>query len=745
MNNHNIRKRRPHGHHEAPAVVPVAHHPSPFITTSTSAGLSLLDVFSQDEINILHQAATVLNCSLPQLYSLDNRHHSTHHLQYTTSPSYNISCKRPRLIIDGSTMPSRGRSPSLDQGPYDPQTGPLTGFTAGQEPSRLTQCLASFTVCSPCITCDPQGYASIPAPTSYETYEYGEARPFLQPRLAPSLPPPSSLPQDQSNVFSCGDSAVAWQTFQNYPSLQTDRSITQPMTSHEEMVYPEPVPIQGYAEQCDVHSSSSSSASSQVGGATPYSTLAQGPSGGMRRYSAIQSRSQAQMSIEDNEHPVPRSPGDLDIVQPNQRPPPSKRGPFKDPRDREKTAETRRIGSCIRCRMQRIRCEANPADKLGVCLTCQKVSSGLIWRLPCLRYKITDVKLFKPGQVKGYEWTKRWNEGGADDILNWASTETKQVKLTEGYIQATVNLRVRQFIPVKDDKLRRTWVVNGVTREVEIPAYAIVNLEEAKGIYSNYINHNIADFCRSALSGKDKLLVGTYSMAIRIVRDAKADPKEKEALKKALQLWMAVRMTTRSTVIVGEETLGMRHDIMDETSSLQGKIPLPPVMGAQIELVLIHQIQSTLRREILEHLQSMTQANKQQTWFVTYLITFILLHNVALLCHHDAGYAKKHGMKTRFAREGMVREYQTGANILLAYFHYCNKGIFPFSMKCKDQDLRNLAGLDDPRTNFIRTTRLMIEKHRPSWVQMRQANDYGNDLYYISQLYQENWEPQATI
>lgn len=45
----------------------------------------------------------------------------------------------------------------------------------------------------------------------------------------------------------------------------------------------------------------------------------------------------------------------LDVVFPNQRRPPARRGPFQDPTQREQTAQTRRIGSCIRCRMQRIR------------------------------------------------------------------------------------------------------------------------------------------------------------------------------------------------------------------------------------------------------------------------------------------------------------------------------------------------------------------------------------------------------
>lgn len=45
-------------------------------------------------------------------------------------------------------------------------------------------------------------------------------------------------------------------------------------------------------------------------------------------------------------------------VRPHQRPPAARRGPFKDESDRKKTAQTRRDGCCIRCRMQRIRVSA---------------------------------------------------------------------------------------------------------------------------------------------------------------------------------------------------------------------------------------------------------------------------------------------------------------------------------------------------------------------------------------------------
>lgn len=57
----------------------------------------------------------------------------------------------------------------------------------------------------------------------------------------------------------------------------------------------------------------------------------------------------------------------FDILLPNQRG--GKRGPFKDPSLREQTAQTRKMGSCIRCRMQRIRVSVLPIK-----LKCQKLS-----------------------------------------------------------------------------------------------------------------------------------------------------------------------------------------------------------------------------------------------------------------------------------------------------------------------------------------------------------------------------------
>lgn len=602
-----------------------------------------------------------------------------------------------------------------------------------EETQGFARCLTSITSCSPCSIAAYDAPAYVPAPVMHNYPYMQEKLPYRDDEPSSSQYPASSVHMDPYRTVE-----LETPTLSSYPALQPSRAmITQPSTRTETMVYHNLGANCEHAEHqhTDTHAAANHMCLTQPANESETHGL------DVDQYEAMRPTQPQGSPVFGNAE----TSRELDIVLSSQRPPAAKRGPFRSNDERERTAETRKIGSCIRCRMQRIRCEIDPDDKHGTCLTCQRVSSVKIWRLPCLRYKITDVRLFKPGPVKGYEWTRRWTEGVPGDISLWESPDTKWVRVTEGYTNHSIMLRVRKFVPQDGDSLSRTWVANGQKREVQIPAYAIVNLDEAKSAYNEYIKSGYFDCCKSILRSKAKLLHATYMMAMKAAQDRQTPEKERELLTKALRLWMAIRLTTKSTVIVGNETLGMTRDIMDQTSPLHGQIPLPPVMGAQIELVLIHQIQSALRRELLENLQAMTQANKHKTWFTTYLVTFILLHNVALLCQHDAGYARKHGIKTRFARQDMVQEYQIGANILLAYYHYCTKGVYPFSPDCKDQDLSTLAELDESKTKVVLATRKVVKEHRNQWAKIRQSADYENDMFYISQLYEEQWSPLPTI
>ncbi|KAL6902604.1 hypothetical protein GGI43DRAFT_402305 [Trichoderma evansii] len=423
-----------------------------------------------------------------------------------------------------------------------------------------------------------------------------------------------------------------------------------------------------------------------------------------------------------------------------------KRGPFRDQALREQTAQTRRMGSCLRCRMQRIRCEFDVPG--GCCLPCKKVENTKAARLPCLRYKITDMTLYKTGQVPGYEWTQRWTKGTSDPIQLWASSEIRTVYVSVCHSKERLPLKVRRFVPQQGDKLERTWAYGGAKKSALIPPYALVDVEAGTSAYTAYIRSSMKDIFQTMLGSTNDLLYKTYLLAYRMWQ--KEGQKEErtsevfELLNWTLRLWVAIRLSTTSAFIVGEETLDMPANILDESSPDHGKIPLPPVMGAQMDMILIHHIQNKLRHELLDNLQKVMLRNKPTSWLVTYLVSFILLHNIALITKHDASYAKKHGMNRRFAREEKVREYHMGANVILAHFHYCNKGRVPFSEHCEDKDLRALAQLDEEKIQFVRATRALVQRHQQEWKEMRSKEKYEDDYFFVSQLFDEKWQPSST-
>lgn len=233
-----------------------------------------------------------------------------------------------------------------------------------------------------------------------------------------------------------------------------------------------------------------------------------------------------------------------------------------------------------------------------------------------------------------------------DDISTWSSSEMVYINVTEGYSGLSVQLRVRRFEPQDGDKLDRSWISNGVKKSVTIPPFAIVDMEAARTSFDHYIKQAVIPCCKNLLGPEDGLLSRTYNLAIQLMTRVTTPLVERRLIKSTLELWMSVRLTTKSFEIVGEETLGMpRNLIRDQTNSLCGKIPLPPVMGAQLDSVLIHQLQPQLRRKTLDELQKMVLENKINTWLTLYLVIFILLHNTALITRHDAEYAKKHGLK----------------------------------------------------------------------------------------------------
>lgn len=425
---------------------------------------------------------------------------------------------------------------------------------------------------------------------------------------------------------------------------------------------------------------------------------------------------------------------------------PTPRRPFRNHHDRQQTAETRKLTACIRCRMQRIRCIVDPENPTGVCLTCKKVLRPKLCKGPCLRYKLTDVRLFREGPLAtGFEYSHRWPSLKMENITAWASPEIKTICITQDYgNESGMKFKVREFIPMEGDTLVRWWFDGKSKKSVPVSNYAIVDMDAALRAFKQYIISDGPEFFKDVLRNSDRLLWSTYTETIRASKIAKTGA-EKQLLQMVLQLWVTVRMMAKSCRISGPETLGMSSDMIDKTSPMHGKIPTPPVLDVQTETIITQQLQIPLRTKVLELLQQLTLAQKPSNWFCIYLCTFVLLHNCSLLTTHDMGYAIKKGLKRKHARLDMVQELHSGANVLLAHFHYSCKTFRPFDLDWKAEETTSMAELDNDQVSFVRQTASYVKFNELRFQQILEKGAYDDEHFFIAQLYESDWKPKTTI
>jgi len=184
-----------------------------------------------------------------------------------------------------------------------------------------------------------------------------------------------------ASLFACDDPIMA-QYLQDYPVLQPTRVMgSQPTTSRESMIYPgspsgnkyftntdDPrnatgLGIQGTAQVVSPEDRSDAIAAAFASELNSPSYGRQGSFVGLpqqqqqqHRYNMLHGYGPPDSLLKcDPESLDMQARSGFDAVFPHQRTPSARRGPFKDHDQRERTAHTRKIGSCIRCRMQRIR------------------------------------------------------------------------------------------------------------------------------------------------------------------------------------------------------------------------------------------------------------------------------------------------------------------------------------------------------------------------------------------------------
>ena len=94
------------------------------------------------------------------------------------------------------------------------------------------------------------------------------------------------------------------------------------------------------------------------------------------------------------------------------------------------------------------------------------------------------------------------------------------------------------------------------------------------------------------------------------------------------------RLISKSfNIISGHEALELRP-IRDPSSPLYGRIPIPPMLDAQMDSILMGFMKSRQRRG-LSKLKAMMMSHSKENWFMIYLTIIVLLSNLEFLYEHQ--------------------------------------------------------------------------------------------------------------
>ncbi|KAI2607812.1 hypothetical protein GGR54DRAFT_619657 [Hypoxylon sp. NC1633] len=428
--------------------------------------------------------------------------------------------------------------------------------------------------------------------------------------------------------------------------------------------------------------------------------------------------------------------------------------------ENRRTADrTRKLKACIRCRMQKIKCLPDPEDAEGEnCLTCRKInleSKKVIHKLPCLRWKITEVVLFREG---GLNLTKRWTGVKMKDLRpqDWASDQIRTIKITIGYRREPLVLRVRKFKPNNTDITWKNWVDSkGTKRTIQIEPYALADIWKTAREYDNYVYHyaSLAVFEYSQDPKVDRTVRDTYEAALNYVKSLdkrpfhsmKGDVDVSRFFYQYFRLWFATRNTIGTAYIEGtekDELLDMKP-VADEECPYIGKILIPRMIPAQFDSLGYETQLTPLRKQVLEGLWKMMAGKNPDHFFAVYLVVFMLLHEVPVISADRMRRAKDEKEKHRYNLASFVEKLQQGANIILSHWHYYKRNVNVSTMDSESENRKPLWG------NLSHNERQLMVETSLAYKNQEEQNSkpmtWEHDLYFVSQMFEENWLPKKTF
>lgn len=261
-------------------------------------------------------------------------------------------------------------------------------------------------------------------------------------------------------------------------------------------------------------------------------------------------------------------------------------------------------------------------------------------------------------------------EAGPGKQVPWKSFSTRQcgkgdskfVELSQNWTSNTMRIRLDKYQPMDTDKQYYPWFDNCAELHYQTPAYGIAKLEEGTSSIERFLAQNFDTYIEAHMRGANEITRKTFETVqnhkvcfhefelLEEKSDANTYLQHLPLVERCLKLWVACRFIEEPWSITGSETLGMSHNA-NPNCPYHKRIPVPPIVDLQIDLIVINRMLQPEMREITRMLKTMLKSSDPWTnWFEIYLAYFVLLHNVELTMAHDAWFVKRNNLKVCHSR-----------------------------------------------------------------------------------------------
>lgn len=433
------------------------------------------------------------------------------------------------------------------------------------------------------------------------------------------------------------------------------------------------------------------------------------------------------------------------------------RGKFTDEK-RLETARTRKNGACIRCKCQRVRCDpTDPDDPTAPCQSCLKVnqhSKKMIHACVCRRYRLTEMVLSRQG---GLGMTTRWSGTLMKDVGDRVDDLVRVVELKIFYshhpqrldlCHHPIRFAVHRFRPKEGDVLHRKWKTrDNVPMTTEMTPFALNDINQSAADLEQFISDHVFEAMRSAVQDSELIIRETYEMAIDYFMSLEPDHEERIFLGHLFRLWFAMRLTTGSAYISGQDRLDMFPETHPDYP-LGDRISLPRMITAQVDSILSTKFLKPGTTKVTKCLEKFLRSNDPAYWFSLYLSIFIILHEISVATKDRGRYARDNQLPTRFSLPSVVRDQHFGANNLLAHWHYYKTEIDPSNVESWKLHKSSMGRMSQSQRVFV--WRWWQWMRRPGMLeslcpdgQREQEARWEDPLFFACQIYMPGWKEKA--